>query len=113
MRKKARAVNSASKIAIRSMKINDFIIGFEIRPSSVLTSLPVATVLSFIRSAIISRYAGATLFRARRPEGERAQRFRERAQVGARRKRRQNVMILGGVGRKRSTGYRAPRERRT
>src|ERR1700676_133776 len=33
--------------------------------------------------------------------------------VGARRKRRQNVMVLGGVGRKRSTGYRAPRERRT
>src|ERR1700681_1711881 len=77
------------------------------------TSLPVATVLSLIRSAIISRYAGATLFQAKRPEGEWAQRLREGAQVGARRKRRQNVMILGGVGRKRSTGCRAPRERRT
>jgi integrase len=47
----------------------------------VLTSLPVATVLSFIRSAIIFRYAGATLFRARRPEGEWAQRLREGAQL--------------------------------
>jgi integrase len=46
----------------------------------VLTSLPVATVLSFIRSAIIFRYAGATLFRARRPEGEWAQRLWEGAQ---------------------------------
>jgi hypothetical protein len=42
-----------------------------------------------------------------------AQSLREGAQVGARRKRRQNVMILGGVGRKRSTGCRALRERRT
>jgi hypothetical protein len=63
-------------------------------------------------TVIICRCAALTLFRVRRTEGEWAQRLREGAQVGARRKRRQNVMMLWGVGRKRSTGCRAPRERR-
>jgi hypothetical protein len=64
-------------------------------------------------SGIISQCAGAYSLSSEAARGEMAQSLREGARVGARRKRRQNVMILGGVGRKRSTGYRAPREGRT
>ena len=52
MRKKTRGVNSSSKNAIRSMKIMISSLVSKVNLSQqVLTSLPVATVLSLIRSA--------------------------------------------------------------
>src|SRR6202035_4936770 len=71
------------------------------------TSLPVATVLSFI--SVVQPIChnlprcGRYALSSDAARGGMAESLREGAQVGARRNRRQNVMILGGVGQKRST----------
>jgi hypothetical protein len=87
MRKKGeKNIRCAGKIAIRAMKtiFTPLFLKVNSPPSNLLTSLPIASLLSLIRSAIIPSCAGATLFEEQRGS---AQELIEEVQFRARRKR--------------------------